>query len=333
MLNEAAFRKYLAKNMVGEPEAKSYVKHLKELQGFLKSGDIDAMPKGTILQYTEHLVAKEKNTVLDVRRALIHYSTFTENHDYIAEILEIAEAYYAMDTLYQRVGEHCGKTVQETVFKDITIPPLGVDPEPKSEVTKMVMQRLEDSIGEAATIALLAPCLHGREVEPALRDREDLLRLKDIDAFLALKREEMLERMRCHQQEGTLEFSQYVDADVLDYVEQTPTVSPGIREGTRIINTKMPYQIKQMLTAKDDRMKRYYICYCPWVRGAIKNGTEQDISANFCHCSAGFTMKYWEVVFDQPVTVHPIETALTGALHCKFAVDIPKEYHKLIKKT
>ena len=39
-------------------------------------------------------------------------------------------------------------------------------------------------------------------------------------------------------------------------------------------------------------------------------------------------MKYWEIVFDQPVNVQPIETALTGALHCKFAVDIPKEYQK-----
>jgi hypothetical protein len=328
VLNEAAFRKYLAKNMVVEAEANGYVRHLKQLQEFLNTDAIDAMPKGTILKYTEHLVANQKNTVLDVLRALIHYGTFTQNYDYIAEILEIAEAYYAMDTLSQRVAEHYGETVRDAVFKDITIPPLGVDPEPKSEVTKLVMQRLEDSIGEAAAIALLAPCLHGREVEPALRDREDLLRLKDIDAFLALKREELLDRIRCHQKEGTLEFAQYVDADVVSYVKQTPTVSPGIREGTQIIHTKIPYQIKQMLTAKDDRMKRYYICYCPWVRGAIKNGTEHEISKNFCHCSAGFTMKYWEVVFDQPVTVTPLETALTGALHCKFAVDIPQEYQK-----
>ena len=314
--------------MVAEAEAKGYVKHLKELQSFLKPTSVDAMPKGTILRYTEHLVAQEKNTVLNLLRALIHYGTFTEHHDYIAEILEIAEAYYAMDTLYQRVEEHCGKSVRDAVFKDITIPPLGVDPEPKSEITKLVMRRLEDSIGEAATIALLAPCLHGREAEPALRDREDLLRLKDIDAFLALKREEVLKRIRRHQQEGTLEFAQYVDADVVAYIEQTSTVSPGIREGTRIVHTKIPYQIKQMLTADTDRMKRYHICYCPWVRGAIKNGTEHEISANFCHCSAGFTMKYWEIVFDQPVTVQPIETALTGALHCKFAVDIPEEYQK-----
>lgn len=328
MLNEASFRKYLAKNMVAEAEAKGYIRHLKELERFLKPDNIDKMPQGTILRYTEHLVAQGNNTVLDLLRALIHYGTFTEHHDYIAEILDIAEAYYAMHTLYQRVEEQHGEAVRDAVFKDIKIPPLGVDPEPKSEVTKIVMRRLEDNIGEASTIALLAPCLHGREVEPSLRDREDLLRLNDIDAFLALKRKEMLERLRRHQKEGTLEYAQYVDTDVVAYIEQTPTVSPGIRDGTRIIHTKIPYQIKQMLTADTNRMKRYYICYCPWVRGAIKDGTENEISKNFCYCSAGYTMKYWEIVFDQPVKVEPLETALTGALHCKFAVEIPKEYQK-----
>jgi hypothetical protein len=190
------------------------------------------------------------------------------------------------------------------------------------------MQRLETKLGEAQTIALLAPCLHGRPLEPIQQDREDFLRLGDIDAFLALKHQELVDRLRQHKKDGTLEYAQYVDQDVVEYVENTPTISPGIREGDRIINTKIPYQIKAMLTSEDPRMKRYFVCYCPWVRGAIKNRTENEISANFCHCSGGFTKQYWDIIFDQPVTVEPIETALTGSLHCKFAVQIPKEFQK-----
>jgi hypothetical protein len=241
-------------------------------------------------------------------------------------VLDIAEAYNAMDTLYERVGEKCGKAVRDAVFADITIPPLGIDPESKSEFTKVVMQRLEAQVGEAKTVKLLAPCLHGRPDEP--KAREDFIRLKDIDAFLAQKHKEVVDRFRQHRKEGTLEWAQYVDDDVVAYVENTLTISPGIREGDKIIQTKVPFQIKAMLEAKDPRMKRYYACYCPWVRGAIKDGTDDEISANFCHCSAGFTKKYWDFVFGQPVTVQPIETALTGALHCKFAVQIPKEYQK-----
>ena len=73
-------------------------------------------------------------------------------------------------------------------------------------------------------------------------------------------------------------------------------------------------------------MKRYYSCYCAWVRGAIRKGEEKDISANFCNCSAGFFKQYWDIVFDQSVKVEPLETPLTDNLECKFAVHIPKEF-------
>jgi hypothetical protein len=326
VLNEAAFREYLLERKVDQEQTNIFVSCLQELQRTLKINDVDTLPKGRILQYTEQLVKGDADGVLDTLRALLHYGTFIKNYDYVAEVLDIAEASTAMDTLYARVGEHFGEPVRDEIFAEIELPPLGVNPETKSEVTKIVMRRLEDTLGEAQTIALLAPCLHGRPIDP--KDREDFLRFNDIDAFLELKHQELVSRFRQHQQEGTLEWAQYVDDTVVAYAEDTLTISPGIREGDKIISTKIPYQIKAMLDAKDRRMKRYYVCYCPWVRGAIRDGTDSEISANFCHCSAGFTKKYWDAIFDQPMKVQPIETALTGALHCKFAVQIPKEYQK-----
>ncbi|MFX1600868.1 MAG: hypothetical protein ACFFB6_09760, partial [Promethearchaeota archaeon] len=207
-------------------------------------------------------------------------------------------------------------------------PPLGVDPDKKPEITKVVMKRLEETLGEEKTIGLLAPCLHGRPLEPIKKDREDFLRINDIDEFLKVKKQEFIDRVQNHQKEGTLEYAQYIDEDVVEYIKTNPTLTPGIRKGDKIIVTKIPYQIKKYLNAEDERMKRYYSCYCAWVRGAIKNGTEQDISSNFCHCSAGFFKQYWDIIFDQPTKVVPIETPLTGNLVCTFAVHIPKEFQK-----
>jgi hypothetical protein len=325
-VNELAFRTYLFENKVDREQATVFISRLEDLKAFLGTKNIETLFRGTILRYTEHLVISDSDTVLDSLRALLHYGNFIHNYDYVAEVLDIAEAYNAMDTLYERVGEQYGEAVRDAVFARVAIPPLGVDPESKSDVTKIVMKRLEEQVGEEKTVELLAPCLHGRPDEP--QARQDLLRLNDIDDFLALKHQEVVDRFRQHKQNGTLEWAQYVDDDVVAYVENTPTISPGIREGDKIIQTKVPFQIKAMLETKDPQMKRYYVCYCPWVRGAIKDGTDNEISANFCHCSAGFTKKYWDFVFDQPVTVQPIETALTGAFHCKFAVQIPKEYQK-----
>jgi len=326
VLNETAFRKYLSKRKVDPEQAQTFLNCLEELQKVQKTDNIDSLPKGTILQYTEHLVKVNPDAVLDTLRALYNYGYFIKNYDYVAEVLDIHEGYNAMDNLFDRVAEQFGETVRDEIFTDIQLPPLGVDPEPKCEVTKIVMKRLEETLGEDKTIELLAPCLHGHDVEP--KAREDFLKLKDIDAFLEFKHQTVVDRFRQHMKNGTLEYAQYVDEDVVAYVENTPTISPGIREGDKIISTKIPYHIKAMLDAKDPHMKRYYVCYCPWVRGAIRNGTEDEISSNFCHCSAGFTKQYWDIVFNQPVKVQPIETALTGALHCKFAIEIPKKYQK-----
>ena len=328
-MKEKAFLKYLSKNDVSQEQRVTFITRLSELNEFLKKKNynIDSIPNGEILNYTEYLVENNSNTVLDLLRALINYANFTKKYDYIVEIIDISESYNAMDNLYQRIGEQYGEKIRDEIFENINIPPLGAHPDKKPEFTKVVMKRLEEKLGAEKTLDLLKPCLHGRPgaIE---KDREDFLRLNDIDEFLKVKKQEIVERLQKHQKEGTLEFAQYVDEEVVEYVKNHPTISPGKREGNKIISTKMPYQTKKHLNAENEKTKRFYSCYCPWVRGAIKNGTEQEIPPYFCHCSAGYTKKYWDIIFDQPTKVEPIETPLTGGLLCKFAVHIPKEFQK-----
>ncbi|NPD88035.1 MAG: hypothetical protein HGN29_04895 [Asgard group archaeon] len=329
-MNEEGFRKYLLENKVEDEILQGYFVLLREFQEFLsKEGiSVDSLPEGKINEYTEYLISNKNEKILEFLRALISYSNFIENYDLIIEIIDIAEAYNAMDNLYLRIGDEFRKEIRDEIFSNLDIPPLGAHPDKKPAFTEEIMKRMEAKIGEEKTIKLLAPCLHGRPVEPIKRDREDFLRLDDIDEFLKLKRKELIERLEKHQKEGTLEYAQYVDKDVVEFVRNNPTISPGKRDGNKIIATKIPYQVKRHLTTDDEKMKRYYSCYCSWVRGAMKKGEEKDISSNFCHCSAGFIMQYWEIIFDQPVKVEPSETALTGALLCTFEIDIPEEFQK-----
>ncbi len=328
-MKEKAFLKYLSKINVSQEQAVIHVSRLNEFGRFLKknNNNIDSIPNGEILNYTEYLVEKNSDTVLDLLRALINYANFIKKYDYIVEIIDIAESYNAMDNLYQRVAEQFGEKIRDEIFENIKIPPLGVDPEKKPEFTKVIMKRLEEKIGEEKTIELLKPCLHGRpgSIE---KDREDFLKLNDIDEFLKLKKQDLIERLQKHQTEGTLEFAQYIDEEVIEFIKHTPSISPGIRGGNKIITSKMPYHTKKHISANDKRMKGFYSCYCPWIRGAIKNGTDKELFSDFCYCSAGYTKKYWDVIFNQPTKVEPIETPLTGGLLCTFAVHIPKEFQK-----
>ncbi|MHA2308545.1 MAG: hypothetical protein ACXABJ_04655 [Candidatus Heimdallarchaeaceae archaeon] len=329
-MNEEGFRDYLVENKIDEKRVEEYFALLKELQEFLskESINIDSIPEGKIIEYTEYLVSNKDERILELLRALISYSNFKEKYDYIVEIIDVAEAYNAMDNLYLRIGDEFREEIRDEIFSNLDIPPLGIHPDKKPAFTEEIMKRMEAKIGEEKAIKLLAPCLHGRPIEPIKKDRDDFYRLNDIDNFLSLKRTELIERLEKHQKEGTLEYAQYIDKDVVEFVKNNPTISPGIREGNKIITTKIPYQVKRHLTTDDEKMKRYYSCYCSWVRGAMKKGEEKEISSNFCHCSAGFIMQYWEIIFDQPVKVEPVETALIGALLCTFEIDIPEEFQK-----
>ncbi|MFX0170216.1 MAG: hypothetical protein ACFE89_12820, partial [Candidatus Hodarchaeota archaeon] len=112
-MKEAAFREYLATQGVAETDTEAFIRHLNALQKFVETRDLNAIPKGTILEYTEHLVSTGSDTVLGVLRALLHYGSFSKNFDYIVEVINIAEAYNAMDNLYQRVGEQFGDAVRD----------------------------------------------------------------------------------------------------------------------------------------------------------------------------------------------------------------------------
>ncbi|MFX0152757.1 MAG: hypothetical protein ACFFAJ_18395, partial [Candidatus Hodarchaeota archaeon] len=254
---------------------------------------------------------------------LWRYFPFIGMHNHMEELIDIAESGSAMKTLYDRIAEWHGEGVRDEIFKGIEIPPLGAHPEKKPQITKSVMKRLEEKLGKEKTIELLRPCLHGGP--PVGTDKEKLHELKDLDKFLKIKREQFVKEVEKHRNDGTAMFAQLVDDEVLEYVKTVPTMGAGVRNDNRIIISKIPYQIKKFLNADTNPMKRYYWCYCPWVRGAIKDGTEKEISPNFCYCSGGYFKLYWDEMFDQSITVEPLKAALWGDMVCQFAIEIPNE--------
>ena len=327
------FKEHLKKKNLTEEKITKYISSMQNFQDFLDKvkASIDAFPVGKLQEYTTFLVSKNKEEVIDLILGLYNYAWFIKKFDYIEELIDIFESFEALETLKKRIGEIYGEKTANEIFKGITIPPLGVHPEEKPKVTKIVMKRLEQKLGVEITKDLLRPCLHGGPQPP--QDKELFLKLKDLDEFLTRKHQDIVNEAIKHRNEKTAMFAQFVDDDVVEYIKNNPTIGFGIREGDKIILSKVPYQTMKFLTAKDKRLKRYYLCYCPWVRGEMKKGKEKEVSPNFCYCSGGYYKIYWEFIFDQPVVVEPLETALWGDLSCKFAVQIPKDIiDKYVKK-
>ncbi|MFX0073409.1 MAG: hypothetical protein ACFFAO_20210, partial [Candidatus Hermodarchaeota archaeon] len=220
---EKNFLKFLFEKKIEEDQVTVFISRLNEFDKHLKKDkySIDSIPSGEIVKYSSYLVEKNPDHVLDFLRALINYANFLKKYDYIIEIIDISESYNAMDNLYERIAEKHGKNLRDEIFEGIEIPLLGVDPEKKPKFTKVILKRLEEKIGEEKTIELLKPCLHGRPGSLE-KDREDFLRLNNIDEFLKLKKLELIERLQKHQKEGTLEFAQYIDDEVIDFLKNTP---------------------------------------------------------------------------------------------------------------
>ena len=60
-------------------------------------------------------------------------------------------------------------------------------------------------------------------------------------------------------------------------------------------------------------------CYCSLLRGLPAG---EKVSLTYCHCSKGFVKKFWEGVLERPVKVELIESVVSGAPECKFAVHL-----------
>ncbi len=330
-MNERNFQNFLEENDIDIKVINIFLSKLGDYENYLKKENLslDSVNPKKLVEYTEYLVSTDKDSVLDFLRAILSYANYSKKYDIITETIDIVESYNAMDTLFSRIAEIHGEQMRNEMFRDLTIPPLGVHPEKKPNFTKSIMKRLEDNLGKEDTITLLSPCLHGRPPDDIEGDKKILAEL-GIDGFLLKKHHDLIERLEKHRDEGTLEFAQIVDDEVIEFVRNNQMLV-GVRKENIVYTSKVPYQTKEFLTAKDEKMKKFYLCYCPWIRGALKEGTDNESLKIFCHCSAGWYKLYWDQIFEQSITVEPIKTGLYGDLECTFAIHIPEKIISKIK--
>jgi hypothetical protein len=58
-------------------------------------------------------------------------------------------------------------------------------------------------------------------------------------------------------------------------------------------------------------------CFCSLLRGLP---ADDRVSLTYCHCSKGFIKKFWEGILERPVKVELVQSIVSGAPECKFAI-------------
>ncbi len=256
---------------------------------------------------------------------ILRYLMFIKNEKLTLDLLDVIDGADLMNVLSNKIIEKFGEEKRNEVFARIKLPKILLSNKEKPIITQKVMERMDALIEEEPRQEIMASGLHRLQKDGLIRLRKKFLEEKNLDTFLENQRNNSIKRFEQLAKERSLFFTQPVDEQVLEFIRKNPTIEYGVREGDKIIITKIPYNTKLFLNETNENLKRYYYCHCPWVRESLKKG-DIHISPTFCHCSAGWYKQKWDTIFDQPVKVDLIDSVLNGAMQCKFAVHIPKKF-------
>lgn len=325
-MDKEGFRKYLTDRdqPIPEDQIVENMKMVERFEEYLKQFDknLETATEKEFAKFSEILIGEGKNTYLDYA-GLSRYAYFIQNMDLYLPILGIFDGGEVMNVLHERLGEHVGEEKRDEILPKDKLPHLGMPNTDKMLVTRDVVEKMEKILNPADCKKILADVAHGLPRDFRKEEREKYLKAGNIDEYLRQKREDCITELEKHRDEGTLFYNQYITDDVVEFVKSRPDVYSGERRGNTIYHTKIPYLVQEYLDATDDKMKRYYACHCAWARESILDDSI-DVSANFCHCSGGFTKMPWEAALDQPLEYEMVKSALKGDTECSFVIHLPE---------
>ncbi|MFX1484195.1 MAG: hypothetical protein ACFFCP_13525, partial [Promethearchaeota archaeon] len=295
-MDKEGFRRYLTDRgqPIPEDEIIENTKMVERFEKFLMQfgKTLEDASKKEFSRFAEVLIEEGINTYTNFA-ALSRYAYFIKNMDLFLPVLSIFDGSEVMNVLYERLGEHVGEEKRDRVLPKENLPPLGLPDTEKIGVTREVLKRMEQVLEPSDCKKILADVAHGLPRDFRKEEREKFLKAGSIDEYLKQKRASAIAELEKHRDEGTLFYNQYITDEVVEYVKSRPDVLSGERRGNTIYHTKIPFMVQEYLDASDDKMKRYYACHCAWARESILDD-DIDVSANFCHCSGGFTKMPWE---------------------------------------
>jgi hypothetical protein len=326
-MDRERFRTYLEKSKLSEDVIEQTIPLAERFEGFLaesrQPGSTSLRTSDAVNAFSAMLIREGLNT-RDNYIALARYGRFIDDTAIYIAVIELLDGSEALDNLYEKLGDSVGEKKRDEILAGIELPPLGTPSTQKPSITQAVMERLEGMVDPETCQRILSSGLRTLQDEWYVQGREKYHACKTFDEFLERRGQDFIAQLEEIKREGGLFFTQEITDEVIDFVRSRPEIRQGVREGNILYEAKIPYMTREYLAETDERMKRYYYCHCPWVRESLKAG-DTSVSPTFCHCSAGFHKKAWEVIFDQPLEAEMVESVLRGDPWCKFAIHLPQD--------
>jgi len=270
--------------------------------------------------HVQRLMQQRRNT-LEHLLALARYFYLINHHEVYVYFTSLLGGMGVIDRISERMRSHLGASETEEFFSQLVYPELGTEPRDFPAYTEKLMARLEAKYPVETVAFLLAGNNHDIPSEKFIKEREILNRSDTLDDYLRDYNLREINVLQEHADKHIVWFEQVITQEVVDFVKGNQEIMSAVRDGDKLYTTKIPYDPVNYLRTDDPLMKRYYACHCPFAREAILN-KEVSISSNWCYCSGGFAKHPYEVLFNRPLKVKLLNSALAGDPICRFEIDI-----------
>ncbi|MHA2264222.1 MAG: hypothetical protein ACXAEN_17655 [Candidatus Thorarchaeota archaeon] len=317
------FGRYLREQEIDEAIVKASVSIIEAFSDFLEKlgGKLETASYADMYNFSDLLIENDKDTY-NSYVALYRFGLFQKSNDLIIASMEVIDGGEMIENFYNRLDDEFGQEVRDEIFEGVGLPSMGLRPESKPEITKKLVNRFLAKFDAGTTKTFFEIGLRDKYTQSYVTPTQLYTETGDIDEFLKLRHGNLVARLQTHLEEGTLFFTQEINEDVVSYVKDRPTIGSGVRQGDRVIITKIPYMTQKFIEETDERMRRHYFCHNPWIRDALKK-EDQPIDPVFCGCSAGYFKDFWEAVLGQPVRVEVLKSFINGDEMCEFALHLP----------
>lgn len=299
----------------------------------------------TILKFEEFLGKfVEESSIQDINR----YSNYLIDHNLnmYNNYIHLARYYYYIDykehyihmtkyfnslgvleNIVDRISLFSDTATKTNIIKELKLPEFGRSSDDLPKSTEAFMNVLQKHLDKASCDKILAGNNHRIPPESFNSEKEYYNKSLSLKDYLSERHQRKVQELQDHLDQNKVWFEQIITKEAIDFVKNNQEILSGVLDNDKLYITKIPYDIKNFIEAKDATLKKYYACHCTFVRENIKNNTA-DIPKEWCNCSAGFAKFPFEVILDQPLNVSLLNTPLDGDNFCRFEIDLTDVKYK-----
>ena len=293
------------------------------VEGFLEEHmmhDLDQLSTEELDDVIRYMVITNQNDVQDFI-VLMRYYKMINHHENFIHLTKYTGGYGVIESILAKLTKVAGQSVTKALLEHLNVPVLGTSPQEITSFTAQFITWLEDHLDENQMRRVLADNHHQIPKEAFMEEKVLYESSPTLEAYLKDLHARKIQELECFYHEGRVWFEQSITPEVIEYVKSNQEIMSAVLKDDALYITKIPYDTKAYLDAKTEQDENYYLCHCPFAREAIKH-QKDNVSANWCYCSGGFTKFPFDIIFDQDLNIEMLASALRGDGACRFKIDL-----------